>query len=235
MLKALAREPEARYATAQDLANDLRRFLDQRPIRARRPSLWKRAEKWARRHKTLVGSVIVILAVAGAAGGIITAQARNNHRLDRITRHLRDVHDIRQAFHLVRQNDITGAARLLDRHRPAPGETDSRSFPWYYLWRLAHFQPRTFWGHEGDVYHVEYSRDGKTLASCGQDGTVRLWNAATGQLMRTLRGHDGGVGYVAFSPDGRLLATGGDDWHGAACGMRPPANLCRPSAGTKPG
>ena len=43
------------------------------------------------------------------------------------------------------------------------------------------------------------------------DGTVRLWDPATGQLKRILRGHVGDVNYVTFSPDGRSLATGGDD------------------------
>jgi eukaryotic-like serine/threonine-protein kinase len=211
VLKALARDVPNRYATAQELADDLRRFLDQRPIQARRPSVWKHAEKWARRHKTLVASLIVVTSLAVISGTIVATLTRSNQRLDRITRHAQYVHDIRQAFHLVRQNNLPEAVRLLDRHRPAPGEQDDRSFPWYYFWRLSHFQPRTLRGHEGEVYRVEFSPDGRTLASCGQDGSVRLWNAATGQLTRILRGHDGDVNSVAFSPDGRSLATGGDD------------------------
>ena len=43
VLKAMAKEPAERYATAQELADDLRRFLEDRPIRARRPTRWRRA------------------------------------------------------------------------------------------------------------------------------------------------------------------------------------------------
>jgi WD40 repeat protein len=61
------------------------------------------------------------------------------------------------------------------------------------------------------VYHVEFSPRADTLASCGNDGTVRLWDPQTGRLKRVLRGHNGDVNWVAFSPDGSKLGTGGDD------------------------
>jgi serine/threonine protein kinase/tetratricopeptide (TPR) repeat protein len=62
--KATAKEPASRYLRAQELADDLRRFLEHRPIRARRPSLPELAAKWARRHAALVGSALVFLVMA---------------------------------------------------------------------------------------------------------------------------------------------------------------------------
>jgi serine/threonine protein kinase len=61
VLKAMAREPERRYATAQELAEDLQCFLEHRPIRATRPSWSERATKWARRHRPIVGAAAVVL------------------------------------------------------------------------------------------------------------------------------------------------------------------------------
>jgi WD40 repeat protein len=58
---------------------------------------------------------------------------------------------------------------------------------------------------------VALSADGGLVASGGWDGTVKLWEAETGQLLATLRGHTGGVWGVALSRDGQLVASGGDD------------------------
>jgi serine/threonine protein kinase len=58
ILKALGKSPQERYATAEHMAEDLKRFLDDQPIRARRPSLRDRAMKWCRRHKALVAGCL---------------------------------------------------------------------------------------------------------------------------------------------------------------------------------
>ena len=60
--------------------------------------------------------------------------------------------------------------------------------------------------------------DGSWLATGGYDGTVRIWDAATGQERATLTGHAGGVRAVAVAPDGSWLAAGGSGRDGADLG-----------------
>lgn len=67
VLKAIAAEPKERYATARLLADDLENFLEDRPIRARRPTLAERSSKWARRHRTVVWAGVATLLIAVGA------------------------------------------------------------------------------------------------------------------------------------------------------------------------
>ncbi len=79
VLKALEKNPIDRYATAKELADDLRRFLEDKPIQARRPTLVQRARKWGRRHKPLMVAIAIVLLaglVLGAGGGLWYAQQR---------------------------------------------------------------------------------------------------------------------------------------------------------------
>jgi tetratricopeptide (TPR) repeat protein len=74
-LKALAKEPSERYATAKELADDLRRYLEDRPILARKLSWRQRLLKWGRRHLAVVTSAALGLAVAVLALAVSTAWA----------------------------------------------------------------------------------------------------------------------------------------------------------------
>ena len=67
-------------------------------------------------------------------------------------------------------------------------------------------------GTEG-VSCLDYSRDGLTLATGHDDGTIKLWDASTGRLQGVLAGHTTGVRALAFARHSRQLASGGDDGH----------------------
>jgi hypothetical protein len=72
VLKAVAKTPGERYASAQELADDLQRFLEDRPINARRTTMVQRGRKWLRRHPSVLVSAVVVLIIL-AAGSIASA------------------------------------------------------------------------------------------------------------------------------------------------------------------
>lgn len=67
--------------------------------------------------------------------------------------------------------------------------------------------------HRGAVNSVCFSPDSVIIASGSDDGTVRLWDATTGRLVRELEGHGGQILSVRFSHDGKYLASSSDDWY----------------------
>src|SRR5262249_10002354 len=79
VLKAMEKNLADRYATAKDVAEDLRRYLYHESIRARRPSFLQQARKWTRRHLAVVGATmatLIIVAVIGGAVGLWWIQKR---------------------------------------------------------------------------------------------------------------------------------------------------------------
>jgi serine/threonine-protein kinase len=75
LLKALARDPARRYATANDLAADLRRYLANEPVLARNPAYGYRLQRFVRRHRIPVGAAALLLCGAIAAGAVYVKQA----------------------------------------------------------------------------------------------------------------------------------------------------------------
>ncbi len=81
ILKAMAKEPASRYASARELADDLRRFREHKPIRARRPTPAEHLAKWTRRHRAAVvaASVSLLLAMA-VASALLWGEQRKTAR-----------------------------------------------------------------------------------------------------------------------------------------------------------
>ena len=76
-LKCLQKDPHRRYATALELADDLRRFLNRQPILARRTPAWERAWKWARRRPSAATAILsIVCAIMLILGGALYHNAR---------------------------------------------------------------------------------------------------------------------------------------------------------------
>jgi hypothetical protein len=234
LMKAIEKDPRRRYASADDLAEDLRRYLADEPIRARRIGPVERLGRWGRRNPLVAGlSAAIVLVTALGFVGVLgqwqvalaneqqanenAAQAEKerdavkalNEKLqatqERLQRTLYAAH-INLAQHAWEAGGVARVLELLEQHRPKPGEPDLRGFEWDYLYRLCHAELLSLKGYTGRVTSVAFSPDGKRLASAGVGGGVKVWDAQTGQELLTLEGRAGEDNSVAFSPDGKRLA-----------------------------
>lgn len=88
------------------------------------------------------------------------------------------------------------------------GQEDIRDFEWHCLWNLFEKPKLTCRGHAKAPLTVAFSPDGKRFASAGEDLSIRIWNAQTGEQIRVLKGHTvSTIRCIAFSPDGKTLAS----------------------------
>ncbi|KAI9835287.1 MAG: hypothetical protein M1819_002431 [Sarea resinae] len=77
--------------------------------------------------------------------------------------------------------------------------------------KVAYRQKLILRGHKKGVSAVKFSPDGRWIASCSADATIKVWDATTGRHLRTLEGHLAGISTIAWSPDSKTLASGSDD------------------------
>jgi WD40 repeat protein/serine/threonine protein kinase len=231
VLKATAREPVERYQTPAEMAEDLQRFLDDRPIRARRLSLVQRGWRWARRNPWVasLSAAVLVLLIAGATVSTVAA-IRIDAARDEADGNARDARRAEQRAadeaaenrrRLVRTLIATGARHLDE------GDVLA-SFPWFVealkrdddpareemhrirLGAVLRQGPKLvgMWFHEHEVFGA-FSPDGRLVVTASHDGTARVWDAATGKAVTPPLKHPPGSGCAAFSPDGRRVATGG--------------------------
>jgi WD40 repeat protein/predicted Ser/Thr protein kinase len=210
-LKCLEKDPARRYTTAQELADDLRRFLADEPVRARPLSKAGKVRRWCRRRPAMTGLALALgLAVALGTGGVLRewSLARNYAGNTRLNLYAADVNLASQA---VGRGDLGLARRILAGLQPLAGEEDLRGFEWRYLWGVCKGdQIARLEGHTWIVTCAAFSPDGHTLATGSQDGTARIWDVEKKQLIAVLPSEGGTVWSVGFSPDGGVLLTSGN-------------------------
>jgi serine/threonine protein kinase len=228
VLKAMEKSPEARYATAQELADDLRRFLEYKPIRAKRPRLVQRATKWCRRNPLLAGALTAV-AVTLFLGTVVawalvmwalSEQGRAKETAAELTKKSAAVQTAEEkAARQLYAASVLNMAHAWENHNildlqdqlVKTAEFPERDFEWYYWQRLCHAESVLLAGHIGGVTTVAFALDSKRVATGGKDGTVRIWDATSGQERFCLQGHQNEVTGVAFAPGGQWLVSSSTD------------------------
>jgi WD40 repeat protein/serine/threonine protein kinase len=221
ILKAMAKEPARRYATAGQLADDLRRFLDGQPVLARPPGIRGRLARWARRRPDLAGLAASLAAVTVLAFAVITllwfaaAAARDRAQMavaevtrrEHTERRSRYQAAIAAAAAALELNDIDAARAMLE---SAPEE--HRDWEWRYFNTQLDNARIVFRPSEGSVSTLALAPEGDRIAyvlAGGRDVRLRRLGAASDLL--ALRGHEAEVSSIVFSHDGSLLAAGSGD------------------------
>jgi WD40 repeat protein len=231
-LKCLRKEPGQRYASAGDLADDLRRFQVQEPVKARPLGSAARLFRWARRRPAVaaLSAALLLLALVGfvavTAALVVVNQQRQRAeqsqqelletntkltraRADALTkaREIEDtayVNSIALAQQLWRANQVPRARQIL-----AACPAGQRGWEWHYLWRLCHAELFSAPVPDGMVTALAFSRDGRFLAAVDGGSEVTVREVPSGRVVLRLPSEakrDGMLEGLAFSPDGKQLA-----------------------------
>jgi WD40 repeat protein/serine/threonine protein kinase len=232
-LKCLAKEPHRRYATAEQLAADLRRFLDGQPIRARAVGWLERTSKWARRRPAAASLIAAMAlsfvgvtsqwiraessraaAVAAAHTAELASKAEQAER-ERVEG-LLYAHDVALAAHEYTTNNTHRALQLLDGTR-----IDLRHWEWRLLNRLCRGEQVSFKADGVEHASVAMSHDGRLVAVAGYlepsprvgPGVVTVWDSVAGveRFRLPARPSPFSSSCIEFSRDGNRLASVGNE------------------------
>jgi serine/threonine protein kinase/WD40 repeat protein len=221
-LKCLAKRPGERYATAEDLAEDLERFLRGDPILARPLSPVIRLARRARQSPFITALILglMIVTVAGISGVLLqwreAVTARNLYQAS-AEENRRDSAwlTLDRGLELAEQGRVDeGLHWMLKAAQEAP--PDAANLQHVARVNLAGWSHRVHplcWilPHPDQITAIGISPDGQTLVTGCRDTYARRWSLATGKMLGTPLGpHAGIVRSIAFPADGRSVLTGNE-------------------------
>ena len=231
-LRSLEKDSKRRFAGAQELADELKRFLDGVPIRSRPIGLLERSWRWSVRRPAIASLAIVSLVTSAVILSLIVLNIRNreahirdldvaaHHAIE--LQHIAEGHerqakdalyiaDINRAGIALRDNDTRELVRLLELQVPAPGETDRRGFEWWHLQRRVKLDRRVLLDVGSPQFLLEFAPQRNALCAAGADSILRMFSPDTGKIVREIPTGQIEINGIAFSPDGKEFATAGDD------------------------
>ncbi len=224
-MKCLQKKPAQRYATAQNLADDMQDFLAGRPIKAR-PTPWvERTWKWCCRNRgattaiaTVVASVIVIICVSQLslkASRANEAKARKAEEQARSSElhalQLLYATEMEQASKAYKSGNVKETRIHLNQAAEVDPGRHLRGLEWDYLWQRTSQDARVFCTSSSEIYTVVPSPDGEQLLVAGADSNLQFFDATTGCLRHSIQTEQDEINDIVFSRTGKLIATAGDD------------------------
>ncbi len=170
--KMMDASPERRYASCAEVADELQRFLEQRPVQARRAGSLLRVWRWAQRRPALAAASVfafVLFCVVPVAFGVYQSSvAEEAADLEAIARANSYVANVSAAQQYLVRSEVAAARRHLD---SCPEEL--RAWEWRYLRARLDDSEMLLSGHEGPIQGVAIV--GADILSASRDGTVRRW------------------------------------------------------------
>ncbi|MCI0541622.1 MAG: protein kinase [Verrucomicrobiales bacterium] len=207
VMKCLEKDRSRRYDTANGLAADLTRHLNNEPVSARPPSAAYKFQKAWRRNRLSFMAAASVAMVLLLGMSVSLWQAFRAHSQKLVAEHHLYIANVNRAGQAWEHENFSLLTRLLEETRAFP----NRGFEWFYWQNQAHRNLTTLRGHTGAVHSLAFSRDGRHVITGSEDQTARVWDAIQGRELFPLVGHSKAINSVAISPDGQRIATGSSD------------------------
>jgi WD40 repeat protein len=219
VMKALEKERTRRYATANGLATDVKRFLNHEPVLARPPSPAYQMRKFVRRHRAPVAAAVIVVVslICGVCLSLREAsqaeQARAAEQEQRRgAQRALALNRIRTAEDYFPDNPSISLAYLARVVRDDPGNQPAAqrlvSALTYRKFNLPEPKPLE---HAGTVNSARFSPDAARIVTASDDGTAQIWETTTGNPSGPPLHHRGPVRWAEFNPDGSRVVTASVD------------------------